>query len=1746
MKVVSSMEMKKVQKILSRNRILFFGFLFLILSLPGNAGFGAVQTLSVSDAAGLRAALNTFNSSSDSVVINLSGTVILSGDLPVIHGNGENTLTIKGGVIDGADNYRGLFIDSEKTDGTGTSKITVDGTTFQNCRALGGSGGSGAVGGGGGMGAGGAIYAKSGEIVLKDVVYTGNIAQGGAGGNVLYQSNTNGGGGGLGGNGAGGTVGDALTNTGSGGNGGSVGRGNNGVSSANNAGSGGGYVYTATADKNQNPHYEGSTALVGGDGGYGGGGGGSIDIGGGGGLGGGGGAGADLGGSGGFGGGGAGGSSASTAGVGGYGAGNGGYVADVPSSNGHDATPGGGTGGGGAGLGGALYIEKGANVSFEYSTSKEMSGNTAVGGTAGTVSGLGSGTATAGSGIGSGAFLKDKLAINVAEGATYTVNNVLAGDTSAEDRDAGIEKTGKGTLVLKYASSYYGDTTISDGILNADARGAISPYSVLNIEGGTVNLGADQSVLDLQGGSAGILNLGGKTLNITYGGLAGSTGEYAGVIKSNGDAGTGGNLAKSGIGTLHLTGDSSAYNFTTTLNGGSIQIGNAGALGSGKIIYARTDTTDISKALIFDNSMVLNNKIEMNGNKDMMRLGTASGSPASMRVELAGQITASNSDYGTILLDASDPSQIFRFSNTGVDAGVHTAANDNTFSTIDIKKGTLEVVSEKVAGTGEDIYYSGLGSASVNNNGANSFKLISSEDDVYLKNDFTFESGLLTFENERAGQDYHLSGKMSGNGGLALDMKDENDVLYLTGKLTYEGPTRILNGVLDVSGAKTSSYTSGGVQKDYVYLIGLETTADTDSAKVITGTKDLYLGGIADYSYKGIITDGISGGSGANIYKTSAGQLDLSLESGSNVQLITVQNGTLNLIDDTLKAIPITLTNTGVLGIKTDITLDNLDPSVKGTGIKVYDGYALTLEGVANKQNIAANLSGEGTLNLAARSDGNDWTLSGTNSDWNGTLTTTSGSNLILASATGAGGEDAEIQLGSGASITSSINADIPNLIMDGSAKLKVASGKTLTISGLADSGVPGSQLTIEGLTAADGTIQNGGTVVLNKNAASGFYGATNVNRSVLKILGDNTTNPLGGTRGETSLNGGTIVLDYSDSTLADGETAFGNIWGNEDIQIKGLGGGIDVQGNNKTVVLSNDIIFNGGSTDSEGKEIVPQAVFTVRDGDVVYKGEFSGDTGDLYKFGTGTLILDGSGNITGKTTVNAGTLQLGGTAATPNTQLANSDLIVNPSGMLTGWGSEFKSMILLGNMNLSSDTINFNTGTGNNAFTMYSGSLIEAEMLDADHYTRITADNGNMVLKGGTINVVVDENYLDQIVSGTTLEMFETVNGTLSAKTSNLILLDNVIGKRLVAEKDGNNKLNLVFRDMDYAAYATTENTRSVAQTLNRISDLGGGVYPQISEQLENAVSRNSNFLQELTGELNMSGFNAQISTRNLLRQTISNTLYPTSDSQIFCSRSSIYRGQITEPDHALSGWGNVFGSLGDAKENDGLAGYDYEMMGGVFGLELGSTDTAQAGIFYSYIHSKLGTDSNIGSLKLDENIFGGYFRWDDALGYGLLLGSANSTNYTGSRSIYISNAENGTFKSDRDGTGFSIYGERGCTFNTGWSRIQPYIGLQYINLQQDGFEETGGNTLSLYRLKMDDSEFNSFQSVLGIRANLDGCVNNRPIRGFVYANWIHEFSDTQGEGIASFSAAQGQLPSFRVVGNDLGCNWILGGFGG
>jgi hypothetical protein len=301
--------------------------------------FDALITVSTTDQSGLgslSAAVTQANtlSGNNAIVfslptpatIELATTLVIRRPL-VVFGPGANSLTLSGA---GA---RRLFF-------VAAGGLTVRGATLTRGLGAGGRGGSGPSGGGGGGGAGmgGALFINAGDVVLRDVVVTENVARGGDGGTGGSGGLANGGGGGgFGGNGVDGSATTASAG-GVGANGGELG-GTGGAAGAAAIGDGGGGG-GAGAGEPQN----------GGAGGFGGGGGGA----------------------GGF----------PNAGAGGFGGGAGGGSGPVGGMFG--GTAGSGRGGGGGGLGGAVFLRAGSLTVLDsrFLANRAVAGVAAPGGVA--------------------------------------------------------------------------------------------------------------------------------------------------------------------------------------------------------------------------------------------------------------------------------------------------------------------------------------------------------------------------------------------------------------------------------------------------------------------------------------------------------------------------------------------------------------------------------------------------------------------------------------------------------------------------------------------------------------------------------------------------------------------------------------------------------------------------------------------------------------------------------------------------------------------------------------------------------------------------------------------------------------------------------------------------------------------------------------------------------------------------------------------------------------------------------------------------------------------------------------------------------------------------------------------------------------------------------------------------------------------------------------------------------------------
>ena len=198
--------------------------------------------------------------------------------------------------------------------------------------------------------------------------------------------------------------------------------------------------------------------------------------------------------------------------------------------------------------------------------------------------------------ITSGGTLAGSLTIDTSPGGSNPVNSVFFDGVFSGA--GGLVKSGTGatgSLVLRGANTYTGNTTINTGTLSVAQAGALATTGTVNVaaSGATFDIAgitaSSLSIGALSGSTGSVVTLGRKTLSV---GNATST-TFAGGI--TGTAGTAG-LTKTGAGTLTLSANNT-YTGPTRISAGTLALGAAGSIAS-------SSTISLAAGSIFDASAV--------------------------------------------------------------------------------------------------------------------------------------------------------------------------------------------------------------------------------------------------------------------------------------------------------------------------------------------------------------------------------------------------------------------------------------------------------------------------------------------------------------------------------------------------------------------------------------------------------------------------------------------------------------------------------------------------------------------------------------------------------------------------------------------------------------------------------------------------------------------------------------------------------------------------------------------------------------------------------------------------------------------------------------------------------------------------------------------------------------------------------------------------------------------------------------
>lgn len=864
-----------------------------------------------------------------------------------------------------------------------------------------------------------------------------------------------------------------------------------------------------------------------------------------------------------------------------------------------------------------------------------------------------------------------------------------------------LTKDGSGIVALLGTNTFTGDVQVNGGFLQLAGGNALADSVLVTVGGaGHLQVGTSETVGNIAG--AGGISLGQLAATTLTVGDATPTSTFSGTIIDDNNPGSfGGGLTKQGSGTLILSGANS-YSGLTTINAGTLQVGNAGntgTLGTGNVAVGAAGTLAFNRT----NTQTVANVLTGAGTINQNGTGTTI---------LTGSNAAGNNFTGTTNVTGGTLRVNGVYGDTAANLSVVNVNTGGTLQGTGTIRGTVNVNAGGTLAPGASPGVLNIAGNLVQNAASTSeFELGGPNDPASVLNDKVIVGGTLTLDGTLnvtsatlADGYYRLFefGSLVNNGlnvgTLPLGASAATVLTNVAGQVNLRvgaGPGRqfwdgagdggngVVNGGTGTWNASNTNWTiSNGnfndswLNADAVFqgTAGTVTVSGTQAVSNIefgtpgylitggqlalnTGARTIEVIGAANTA---TIASVISGSS--TVSKTGAGTLRL---TGVNTYsgATTVTTGALVIGDNGVIVSNATVTGTGTMTVESNATAAGIDNagtlSVEGTAGAVTNTGTATITGsVASLTNtngtttidlggiVAGNTSVSGGAIVLTDSDLDDAstvTVSGT-----GTLTVNTTDTVGVLDQTG-GTIDGNSTLTvtgaftqTGGATDGTVTVDAGSFAQDGGT---IGSGTTVTSAGAKtlDGGTIGGTLTGTGAV----TVQTGTT---NLNGTISGGATTIATGGVLNLTGDSLVTTLG-------FDGGELTAS-ADATLT------------------GTAVGPRNAGNSATISAANGVTLTLASDFFVRGIAVPDTTTTFgsagNDGTVVIATTFAGNLGSnaAVVIAEGTVVVGSAaaadaafdnfgGSVTGVTTTVDATLDING-FATNVANLAGAGDIVN------------------------------------------------------------------------------------------------------------------------------------------------------------------------------------------------------------------------------------------------------------------------------------------------------------------------------------------------------------------------------------------------------------------------------------------------------------------------------------------------------
>ncbi|WP_218933539.1 autotransporter family protein [Rubripirellula lacrimiformis] len=561
----------------------------------------------------------------------------------------------------------------------------------------------------------------------------------------------------------------------------------------------------------------------------------------------------------------------------------------------------------------------------------------------------------------------------------------------------------------------------------------------------------------------------------------------------------------------------------------------------------------------------------------------------------------------------------------------------------------------------------------------------------------------------------------------------------------------------------------------------------------------------------------------------------------------------------------------------------------------------------------------------------------------------------------------------------------------------------------------------------------------------------------------------------------------------------------------------------------------------------------------------------------TGQAIVSG-GTLTNGSEIGSGANITGGTL-TNNGEIFYAPTLVGANGRLAGTGYS------LSVQNSGTHAIGNSIGTyAADSYQAQAGSILDIEIQPSSGAPAapVAGTDNDYLDVSGTIDIDPNARVKVSLLPGAnandlalgakyTFLKAGTINGQFNANViEDLAFFDVELNWQTTTPGDDFYSFSLIEAPARFAEFDNSSNNRSLGSVLDTITGTGD-MADVLGQARMFSGSQVSSFISQVGGS--SFGSNNQIAVQgtSLMTQTIAGQIR----AQLFNGSGSAMgpgpmMAQSSSPRDASpielvsyvdvgpaayssrqavmqtrtewQGWVLGYGLDGSADSNGGVSGIHYGLGGVTAGIQRSVDDTHSIGFFGGYVGSNATGQTSDFSSQTDGGQFGSFVTGNDGRNYYVLMGGLQFEGYDSSRTINVGGI-NRTAEADYSGWQGFTYLERGLTLHSGKNTVwQPYGGLQYVYVNQDGFTESGAGALNL---QVDSLDTHSLRSMLGtrVRRTLGDHGWQHFVTPEVRVAWMHEFLDTSTLVNSQFAGVGGS--GFTNSGLDLGRDWVLAGAG-